>query len=200
VLVNNAGLVLGERQETAQGVEATFGINHLGHYVLTELLLDQLRAGRDARIVCVASEAHRAAVGGLPRADIGRHDRYRSWRAYGDSKLANILHAEGLARRLEGTGIVAHSLHPGSVGTNFGKEGDTVGLTARIMEIGNPLLLTPAEGARTSIHVATSPEAGACSGRYWVKCRPRASAPWTRRPGDVEALRVLSDRMVAAVS
>jgi NAD(P)-dependent dehydrogenase (short-subunit alcohol dehydrogenase family) len=198
VLVNNAGLVLGERQETAQGFEATFGTNHLGHFLLTGLLLEQVRASTGGRIVCVASEAHRAAVGGLSWGDLDRHARYNSWRAYGESKLANILHAEGLARRLEGTGVVAHSLHPGSVRTNFGREGDTHGLTARIMEIGNPLLTPADRGAETSVHVASSPEAGRSTGRYWTRCRPGTVARWTRRPGDVEQLWATSSRMLAA--
>lgn len=200
VLVNNAGLILDRRQETAQGFEATFGINHLGHFLLTALLLDQLRAAPAARIVNVASEAHRMAVGGLSWGDLDRHARYHPWRVYGESKLANILHAEGLSRRLEGTGVVAHSVHPGAVRTNFAREGDTHGATARLIEIGAPLLSTPEQGARTSLHVATSPEAGRCSGCYWVRERPARVARWTRHPGDVEQLWVTSERMLAAAS
>ena len=119
VLVNNAGMLLDERRETAQGFEAVFGTNHLGPFALTNLLLDQVRAAPAGRIVNVAWFGHAASVGGIRWSDIGRHRGYQEWRVYGDSKLANILHAEALARRVEGTGVVANSLHPGGVNTEL---------------------------------------------------------------------------------
>jgi NAD(P)-dependent dehydrogenase (short-subunit alcohol dehydrogenase family) len=200
VLVNNAGLILDHRQETAQGFEATFGTNHLGHFLLTRLVDPQLRAAPAARVVCVASLAHAAAVGGMRWGDLDRHRRFSAWRVYGESKLANILHARALARRLEGSGIVAHSLHPGSVRTNFGAEGDTHGANARFIRLGDPFAITAEEGARTSIHVASSPEAGATSGLYWSRSRPARPAPWALRPGQEDQLWAVSDRMLAAVA
>lgn len=199
VLVNNAGLLLDRRSETAQGFESTFGINHLGHFELTNLLLPQLRAADRARIVNVSSMAHAWAVGGLSWGDLDRHRRFGSWRAYGESKLANLLHARGLAARLEGTGIVAHALHPGSVATNFGREGDTHGATAQLMRFTPYVLLTPAQGARTSIHVASSPQAATGSGRYWSSSSPARPAPWALQAGAEDLLWSTSERMLAAV-
>ncbi|MEZ5239885.1 MAG: hypothetical protein R2716_13360 [Microthrixaceae bacterium] len=133
--------------------------------------------------------------------DIDRSQGYRTWRVYGDSKLANILHAEALASRLRGSGVVAHSVHPGSVRTSFGRDGDTTGATGALMQLNwvahrLGLLLSPAEGAATPVHVATAAEAGATSGLYWRRCRPARVAPWARRPGAV-ALAQLR-RMVAS--
>jgi NAD(P)-dependent dehydrogenase (short-subunit alcohol dehydrogenase family) len=199
VLVNNAGLILDHRIETAQGFEGTFGINHLGHFLLTRLVDPQLRAAPAARVVCVASLAHAAAVGGMTWGDLDRHHRFSAWRVYGESKLANILHAQALARRFEGSGIVAHSLHPGSVRTNFGAEGDTQGANARFIRMGDPFAITAEQGARTSIHVASSPEAGATTGLYWSTCRPARTAPWAMRRGAPEQLWATSERMLAAV-
>ena len=205
VLLNNAGLVRDERDETAQGFEMVFGTNHLGHFLLTDLLLEQVRAQGGGRIINVASFGHSAAVGGIKWSAIGRHDEFNEWRVYGESKLANILHAEALATRLEGSGVVANSLHPGSVSTNFGREGDTSGLTARLMDlqlgpVRRNLLMSPAEGAATSIHLATSAEAGVVTGTYWANSRPSRTRPWTRRRGDADELWHNSRRLVALAS
>ncbi len=197
VLVNNAGLVLDRRTETQQGVEATFGINHLGHYLLTDLLSEQLLAAGRARIIVVASVAHMAATGGIRWDLVEGRGRYSTARAYGQSKLANILHAEALTVRFAGTGVVANSLHPGSVRTGFGKDGDTRGLNAAIMKVSEYILTSPATGARTSVFLATDPGAGHVSGRYWYRCRRSRVAPWTRRTGDVEELVRRSDEFVA---
>jgi NAD(P)-dependent dehydrogenase (short-subunit alcohol dehydrogenase family) len=200
VLINNAGLILDHRTETAQGYEGTFGINHLGHFLLTRLVDEQLRAAPAARVINVASLAHAAAVGGMSWGDLDRHHRYIPWQVYGESKLANILHARALATRYEGTGMVAHSLHPGSVSTNFGAEGDTSGAHALLLRLGGPFMVSPATGARTSIFLASSAEGGASSGGYWSRSRRSRPAPWALRPGQDEQLWSVSDRMLAAVA
>jgi NAD(P)-dependent dehydrogenase (short-subunit alcohol dehydrogenase family) len=200
VLVNNAGLVLDHRQWTAQGIEATVGTNHVGHYLLTELLTDQLLAATRARVVIVASIAHAGAAGGIRWDDLERDGRYRTWRAYGESKLANILHAEALTRKFAGTGVVANSLHPGGVHTGFGRDGDTSGLTAKVIAFGDHILLSPEAGARTSIFLASDAAADAISGRYWYRCRRSRIVPWTRRQGDVEELVRRSDELVARLA
>ncbi len=200
VLVNNAGLVLDRRLETAQGVEATFGINHLGHHLLTDLLSDQLLAAGRARIVVVASLAHAMAPGGIRWDLVEGRGRYSMWRAYGQSKLANILHAEALTARFAGTGVVANSLHPGGVRTGFGKDGDTQGLNAAVMRLSERVLISAETGARTSVFLATDPDAGRVSGRYWYRCRRSRISPWTRRTGDVEELVRRSDELVARLS
>lgn len=199
VLVNNAGLMLDRRTETAQGFETVFGVNHLGHFLLTELLTEPLRAAGRARVVVVASDAHRLAVGGLHWGDLDRHrGRYHPWRVYAESKLANVLHARALATRLEGSGVVAHALHPGSVATNFAGDGDTRGRVRRMVDAARPFALSPAEGARTTIHVATSPEAGDCTGRYWARERIRRPSRSASERGAPEQLWALSRRMLAA--
>lgn len=180
VLINNAGLILGDRRETEDGFESTFGINHLGHFLLTNLLLERLKASAPSRVVNVASDAHRVSKG-LDFEDLMRVRRtYAGMPVYGDSKLANILFTRELARRLEGTGVVAHAVHPGVVRTRFAADGDVEGLFATLVKIAGPFMLTPAKGAQTSIHVATSEQAGACTGLYWAKSRKKAPTKYAQ--------------------
>lgn len=205
VLINNAGLVQDQRRETAQGFELVFGTNHLGHFRLTEGLLEQLRAAPRGRIVNLASVGHRMAFGGIQWADINRFRRFDTSRTYADSKLANILHAEALARRLEGTKVVANSVHPGSVHSGFGRDGDTSGAMGRLMELSDVgfalgVLKSPEDGARTSVHLASAPETERVSGGYWARCGRRRVAPWVRHRGDVEQLVENSRAMIAAVT
>ena len=131
VLVNNAGLVLSERSETVDGFEATFGTNHLGPFLLTNLLLERLRASTPARVVNVASAAYSAARKGIPFDDLQTtRVRYRGMRVYAQSKLANILFTSELARRSAASGVTANSLHPGTVRTGYGADGDARGVLA----------------------------------------------------------------------
>jgi len=188
VLVNNAGLVLSERSETVDGLEATFAINHLGPFLLTNLLLDRIRASSPARIVNVASTAHNAARKGIPFDDLQSEKNYATMRVYGQSKLANILFTEELARRLEGSGVTANSLHPGTVRTGYGADGDARGLLAFGIKISSPFFLSPAKGARTSVYLASDPGVAGVSGEYFVKCKPKQPKPWAR---DQEAARRL---------
>lgn len=188
VLVNNAGLVLTERTVTVDGFEATFAINHLGPFLLTNLLLDRLRASAPARVVTVASTAHNSARKGIPFDDLQSERRYRGMRVYGQSKLANILFTLELARRLEGTGVTANSLHPGTVRTGYGADGDTRGFLAFGIRIAGPFFLAPAKGAATSVYLASAPEVAGVSGQYFVKCKPREPRRWAR---DAEAARHL---------
>lgn len=171
VLVNNAGLMLDRRSESAQGHETTFATNHLGPFLLTELLTEQLVAAPQGRIVNVASFAHRLAPRGIDWDDIERRRHYRGWLVYGQSKLANVLHAAELGRRLWDRGVVAHSLHPGSIASGFGRDGDLHGANDALMRVGRFVLITPEQGARTSVHVASSPDALRTTGDYWSRCR-----------------------------
>jgi NAD(P)-dependent dehydrogenase (short-subunit alcohol dehydrogenase family) len=197
VLINNAGLMLDRRQETPQGHEATFAINHLGPFLLTELLTEQLAATPDARIVNVASLAHRMAPRGIDWDDIDRRGRYRGWTVYAQSKLANILHARALAARLRDRGVTAHALHPGSVATGFGRDGDLHGFNDRLLWLGQYVMVTPAQGARTSIHVASSPDALRTSGDYWSRCRRSRPSSVARDDRAAEVLWRRSEQMVA---
>jgi NAD(P)-dependent dehydrogenase (short-subunit alcohol dehydrogenase family) len=167
VLVNNAGLILSQRTETEDGFETTFGVNHLGHVLLTELLLDRLKESAPSRIVVVASEAHKFALDGLKFDDLQCERHFFSYRVYGRSKLANIYFTRALAKRLEGTGVTVNAVHPGSVATRFARDGDTSFVTAATTFVARPFSRTPEEGARTQVHVASAPELADVSGAYF---------------------------------
>jgi len=197
VLINNAGLVLGDRRTTEEGFESTFGVNHLGHFLWTKLLLDTLKRSAPARIINLASDAHRMSKG-LDFTDLMYEQRkYNSWKVYGDSKLANILFTRELARRLAGTGVVVHAVHPGVVATGFARDGDYQGIVGWLVKVAGPLLLTPAKGARTSIHVATCKEAGETTSMYWAKSRTKKPTAYAR---DDESARILWERSEALVN
>jgi NAD(P)-dependent dehydrogenase (short-subunit alcohol dehydrogenase family) len=196
VLVNNAGIVLSERRETVDGLEATFATNHLGPFLLTNLLLDRLRESAPSRIVNVASTAHNAARKGMPFDDLQSTGRYRGMRVYGESKLANILFTLELARRLEGSGVTANSLHPGTVRTGYGADGDARGFLAVGLKISQPFFLSPLKGARTSIYLASSPEVEGVSGEYFVKCKPAKSRRWAQDAEAAQRLWQVSEELV----
>ncbi|HEY1827400.1 MAG TPA: SDR family oxidoreductase [Acidimicrobiales bacterium] len=196
VLVNNAGLILTERAETVDGFEATFGINHLGPFLLTNLLLDRLKASAPSRVVNVASTAHNQARKGMPFDDLQSTGRYGAMRVYGISKLANILFTNELARRLEGTGVTANSLHPGTVRTGYGADGDAKGLLSIGLAISKPFFLSPAKGARTSIYLATSPDVAGVTGKYFAKCKEKRPRPQALDAAAATRLWDVSDQLV----
>ena len=195
VLVNNAGGTFFKRQVTAEGFEKTFALNHLNSFLLTNLLLDTLKASAPARIVNVASDAHKGAQ--LDFDDLQSEKSRFSLTAYGRSKLATVVFSYELARRLSGTGVTANVLHPGLVRTGFASNLGAVpsavfGFFLRFVG------LTPEQGAQTSVYLASSPEVENVSGKYWEKSTvvrsDRAAydkATWTR-------LWEVSDTMVAA--
>ena len=196
VLVNNAGVVLSDRRETPDGLEATFAINHLGPFLLTSLLLDRLEQSPSARIVNVASTAHKGARHGLDFDDLqATKHSYHGMQTYARSKLANIYFTTELARRLQGTGTTANCLHPGTVRTGYGQTGDSSGLLALGLKIGRPFFLTPEKGARTSIFLASSPEVDGVSGKYFVKCRPRVPSKAARDDAAATRLWEISEKL-----
>ncbi|HEY1652170.1 MAG TPA: SDR family oxidoreductase [Acidimicrobiales bacterium] len=197
VLVNNAGVVLSERRESADGYEATFATNHLGPFLLTNLVLDRIRESAPARIVDVASTAHAAARKGMPFDDLQSTRRYRGMRVYGESKLANILFTLELSRRLAGSGVTANSLHPGTVRTGYGADGDARGFLAFGLKISQPFFLSPAKGARTSIYLASSPEVEGVTAGYFVKCKPRRPRRWAQDPEAAQRLWQVSEELVS---
>jgi NAD(P)-dependent dehydrogenase (short-subunit alcohol dehydrogenase family) len=201
VLVNNAGLILRRRTLTEDGFEATFGINHLGHFLLTDLLLERLQASAPSRIVVVASSAHESAKRGLDFDDLQSERSYRWAKVYGKSKLANIYFARELARRLRGTGITVNSVHPGFVRSEFGRGGDLGALYGFGMKyFAAPFAISQEKGALTSIYVASSPELEGKTGGYYDKC---ALATPTKVAQDDDAARRLweaSERLVASVA
>jgi NAD(P)-dependent dehydrogenase (short-subunit alcohol dehydrogenase family) len=167
-LINNAGLILTERTETEQGFETTFGVNHLGHFLLTQLLLDRIKASAPARIINVASRAHRFARSGLDFDDLQLTKSYGGMQAYGRSKLANIYFTRELARRLEGSGVTVNALHPGAVATGFARDGDVGPPFSWLIVLAKPFLRSPAKGAETSIHLASAPELDGVTGKYFA--------------------------------
>jgi NAD(P)-dependent dehydrogenase (short-subunit alcohol dehydrogenase family) len=165
VLMNNAGVIRSKRITTADGIEMTFAVNHLASFLLTNLLLDVLKASAPSRIVNVSSGEQRN--GTIDFDDLQGEKGYKGAKAYSQSKLATVLFTYELARRLEGTGITANCLHPGVVGTNLGSGVSGVfGVMVRAL---TPLMKSPEKGAETSIYLASSPEVEGLSGRYFVK-------------------------------
>jgi NAD(P)-dependent dehydrogenase (short-subunit alcohol dehydrogenase family) len=173
VLVNNAGAVFMRRQKTADGMEMTLALNHLAPFLLTNLLLDTLRASVPARVVTVGSVAHSGAH--IPFDDLQQtKGRYSPFGVYGQTKLANIMFTYALARRLEGSGVTANTLHPGFVGSNFARNNGPVMNVA--MTIARPFAISPERGAETSIYLASSPEVARVSGQYFYQCKPKRSS------------------------
>jgi NAD(P)-dependent dehydrogenase (short-subunit alcohol dehydrogenase family) len=175
VLVNNAGVYLAQRRTTEDGFESTFGVNHLGHFLLTAELRELLVASAPARVVTVSSTGHRSG-GPLDFDDLMMERDYRGWTAYCHSKLANILFTRELARRLAGTGVTANSVHPGFVGSGFARDGDTR-LLAIGMVLSKPFSLSPKRGARTSVYLASSSDVEGVTGQYFARCKPKQPAP-----------------------
>ncbi|MEZ0484967.1 SDR family oxidoreductase [Fibrella aquatica] len=170
VLLNNAGLYIAKEQYSPDGYELTFATNHLGAFLLTNLLLDLLRKGTDARVVTVSSEAHRFG-GTFMLNELARPKSYSAIKAYGKSKLCNILFAKELSNRLMDDGITSNSLHPGTVSTNFGA--DTGPVFGAILNLARPFLKTPEQGAATSIFLASSPQVDHVTGLYFDDSKPK---------------------------
>jgi retinol dehydrogenase 14 len=172
VLVNNVGGFWASRHVTADGLERTFAVNHLAGFLLTDLVLDRLKASAPARVVIVSSGAQ--ATGRLNFDDLQGKSRYSGQQAYSQSKLANVVFTYELARRLDGTGVTATVLHPGVVRTAFAAE-DPSPLAKVMIPLSRPFLKTPAQGAATSIYLASAPEVEGVTGRYFANRKPKTS-------------------------
>jgi len=192
VLVNNAGTSARQRRLTSDGFEWLLGVNHLAPFLLTMLLLDKLKASAPARVVNVASMAYRR--GTLELDDLNWERRkYRSLKAYSDSKLANVLFTRELARRVAGSGVTANSLHPGVVATNIFNQ---LGLFGRVFTmLAKPLLLTSAEGAKTSVYLASATEVAGVSGKFFDRCRERQLDPVANDDAGAERLWQRSEQL-----
>ena len=190
VLINNVGGFWAHRHATVDRLEHTFALNHLAPFLLTNLLLDRLKASAPARVVTVSSGAQ--SMGRIHFDDLQGAHNYSGQRAYNQSKLANIMFTNELARRLEGTGVTATSVHPGVVRTNFGAE-DQAWFFTIISRVVRPFLKTPAQGAQTSIYLASSPDMGGVNGQFFANGKPKVAnkvaydADMTRRLWQVSA-------------
>jgi NAD(P)-dependent dehydrogenase (short-subunit alcohol dehydrogenase family) len=181
VLVNNAGRASKKRTVSTDGFEMTFAVNHLAPFLFTRELLPLLRAGAPSRIVNVASAGERN--GPMRFDDLQSERNYRGFNAYAMSKLANVLFTYELASRLEGTGVTANCLHPGTVATDLLRQ-----IPKLLFALISPFLLTPAKGAETVVFLAASPSVEGVSGGYFQKCRAARSS---RRSYDVETRKQL---------
>jgi retinol dehydrogenase 14 len=193
VLINNAGGFWATRRTTVDGLEHTFAVNHLAPFLLTNLLLDKLKASAPARVVTVSSGAQ--AMGKLNFADLQGEKGYNGQFAYNQSKLANVMFCYALARRLEGTGVTSTVLHPGIARTNFGHD-DPTPMIKMIITWFKPFLKTPEKGARTSIYLASSPEVEGVTAEYFSGRRVRRSAKLSHDHAAGERLWHESERLV----
>jgi NAD(P)-dependent dehydrogenase (short-subunit alcohol dehydrogenase family) len=194
VLLNNAGAVFTSRQLSPDGIEMTWALNHLSYFLLTHLLLDALKAAPAARVINVSSDAH--LMGRIHFDDVQFARRpYRGFIAYSQSKLANVMHAYALARRLRDSDITVNALHPGAVATNFGKN-NTGLIWQLVFNLFGRLAISPEKGAETSVYLASSPDVAKVSGQYFYRCKPKPSSPASYDQQAQERLWALSMEMV----
>ena len=192
LLVNNAGVFVRQRSMTPDGIETTFAVNHLAYFLLTNLLLDILKRSAPARIVNVSSRAHTSAT--INFNDPQGEREYGGWRAYCQSKLANILFTYELARRLEGTGVTANCLHPGVIATGLFRS------LPKILHLPLQIFLSsPENGAETSVYLAASPKVEGVTGKYFVKKRPVASSPESQNPDIARRLWEVSEQLTGLI-
>lgn len=191
VLVNNAGAIYTARQTSVDGIEMTLALNHLGYFLLTNLLLDTIKSSVPARIINVSSDAHR--IGSMDWSDLQGDKKFGGWRIYGRSKLANILFTRELARRLAGTGVTVNALHPGVVATAFGANNGFWGkLMRKVMDFGS---ISAEQGAQTTIYLATAPEVAGVTGSYFVKQKPTQPSAAAQNDADARKLWEVSEQL-----
>ncbi|MCI0817168.1 MAG: SDR family oxidoreductase [Chloroflexi bacterium] len=196
VLVNNAGGVNTSRSETQDGFETTFGVNHLGYFLVTNLLLDMLKASAPARVVSVSSRAHERRKG-MNFDDLNSKQSYSGMGVYGDSKLANVLFTYELARRLKGSGVTANCLHPGVVRSGFGQNnGGFISFAFKsFYTLLTPVTKSNAQGAKTSIYLASSPEVEGVTGKYFADSKETPSSPASHDEEAAKRLWEISEQM-----
>lgn len=193
VLMNNAGGYVDSFKKTVDGNELTFQMNHLGHFLLTKLVLDKLKTQEKARIINLSSAAHK--LGKLDFSDLMIEAGYGAFKAYGNSKLCNIYFTQLLHERYFSDGISSFAAHPGSVGTGFGD--NSTGFFRFLWDLGKPLLLTPEKGARTQIHLATEEGVEEQSGKYFVKKKVAGMSKEAHNTAARDKLWEVSEEMVA---
>jgi len=193
VLINNAGVITARRILLDNGQEQMFAVNHLGHFLLTTLLLDRLKRAEQGRVVVVASDAYRFCRG-IRFDDLQWNKGFSAFPTYGHSKLANILFTRELARRVQGIRVTANALHPGGVRSQLGAQ--NTWYAGRILALAKPFLRTAEKGAETSAYLATSDEVTTTSGEYFYDCKPRKTKPSARDREQARRLWELSERLV----
>lgn len=193
VLINNAGAFFSAYDETEDGIERQFAINHLAPFLLTNLLMECLKASTPARIVNVASRAHYR--GWMNFDDIGFKQSYDGFiKAYSQSKLANVLFTKELARKLEGTGITVNCLHPGVVGTSIAQK-ESKGIYRLGWALMRPFMMSAADGAKTTIYLASSPQVEGVTGEYFDKCKAKPAAKAALNQANARRLWEVSEQL-----
>lgn len=195
VLVNNAGTMTGRRMETVDGLEWTFGVNHVGPFLLTALLTDRLVSSAPARVISVSSEVHRSVKRGLDFTDLQMTRGWSAQKAYAASKLATVLMTVELDRRLAGRGVKARAVHPGVVATNFGKGPEGRWLMKVMMSALAPLLKKPTDGAAPIVLLATAPDELVDRSLYWVESKPGQPSTAALDSDAAAALWVATERL-----
>lgn len=193
VLINNAGVILPGYYKTVDGYELQFGVNHLGHFLLTTELTDLMVESAPARIINVSSGAHK--MGKIHFEDINLEKKYKFWRAYAQSKLANILFTYELAEKLKEKDVTVNSLHPGAVGTSMGINRDT-GFGTFIMKLFKPFFQTPEKGAQTTLYLALAKEVEKETGKYYYRKKSVTSSKQSYDKDMAKKLWEISEKMV----
>ena len=195
ILINNAGLITDKLQFTKEGYEMQIGVNHLGHFLLTTELIDLLEESKEARIINVSSGAHYRGKIKFDtfKGEIGP-DKYNGMAAYSQSKLANVLFTKELAKRYPS--IISHSLHPGVVSTEIAQKNENKSLWKYAWKLFSPLMLNSAKGAKTSVYLASSPEALKSNGKYFEKQKEKAPAGIANDAALAEKLWEVSERLI----
>jgi NAD(P)-dependent dehydrogenase (short-subunit alcohol dehydrogenase family) len=195
VLLNNAGGYFAKREVSSDGIEMTWALNHLNYFLLTDLLLEMLRANAPARIVNVSSGAH-AMTKGINFEDVEYKQGYSGWTVYGQSKLANVMFTYELARRLDGTKVTATVLHPGFVATGFGHNNGGV-MRSGMVALQKIIAKKPEQGAATSVYLASSPEVEGVTGKYFSSGKEAKSSAASHDVGAQQRLWMLSEQMMS---
>ena len=195
VLLNNAGAFFIAKHISADGFEMTFALNHINYFLLTNELLELLRTSTPARIINVSSIAHQG--GHINFDDLQCLHPFNGWQAYSNSKLMNVLFTYQLAQRLRGTNITVNALHPGFVASNFGK--NNVGFLKPLFKIIQMGAITPEDGAKTSIYLASSNEVDGVTGKYFIKCKAETSSKESYDSRIAEKLWTETEKLIASV-
>lgn len=193
ILINNAGVMACPKMLTKDGLEMQIGTNHFGHFMLTNLLLNKLKACSPSRIINLSSMAH--SFGSIKWDDINSEKNYGEWAAYGQSKLANILHCLELTNRLKGTGVTANSVHPGGVNTELQRHSNR-GILKVLMPIGKLFFKTPVEGAQTTLCCALDPSLEEVSGKYFAGCKEKTPSRKAQSEADAKRLWELTEEII----
>lgn len=195
ILINNAGGFFYQREMTVDNLEKTFALNHMSYFILTNQLLNILRDSAPARVVNVSSDAHKMGVKHIDFDNLQGEKNYASFRAYGQSKLANVMFTYALARRVEQHGITVNALHPGFVNTGFGHSGGGL-LSMGFSMLSRVFAMSPEQGAQTSIYLASSPDVQNVTGKYFAKSKPVESSPASHDVDDQERLWKISESLI----